>query len=63
MTGFITPVQTFKCPECGHTLLYVGRGRHRCTNPECPVIEASVTRRGTLFRVLRESVPYQEAMA
>ena len=61
MTGFISPLQTLKCPECGHTLFYVGRGRHRCTNLDCPVDRAHVVRRGKVYRVVMASTPTEEA--
>jgi len=54
-----------RCPECGHSLHYVGRGHHECTNPECSVISVTLNRLGKQIHVVtqgptlfgRENVP------
>ena len=54
MRGFCVYTPKLSCPECGHTLLYVGRGRHKCTNPDCPVLNVRANRQGRVFKVIKE---------
>lgn len=59
MTGFCVPVKTIKCMKCGHTLLYTGRGRHICTNPDCPVDHMMVNRHGRVYKTVMVSTPME----
>jgi hypothetical protein len=37
-------------------MVYVGRGRHECRNPDCTVISMHLDRFGNLLKVLTEGV-------
>ena len=51
---YFNRTQSIRCPECGKPLLYAGRGRHECTNPECTVIYVTVSRIGKPMRTVTQ---------
>ena len=40
--------RVYQCPGCGRILLYLGKGRHTCTNLGCNVKLAAVTDLGSV---------------
>jgi len=43
-----------RCTHCGRPLVYIGKGRYACTNPDCPVKYVTVSRAGTPMRTIMQ---------
>ena len=54
MNTHFQPTPHLRCPECGHSLHFAGRGRHECTNPQCTVIYVTVNRVGKQHRIVTQ---------